>query len=663
MHGNRVGWMALALVLGMALSLARAGYATAAGMPSKPATEQTRQVNDAFFKAFDFADMQDFEDARRGFIAPLENQGVILNEAGQPVWDMTRYQFVLDAEAAPATVNPGLWRQMRLVLTGGLFKVCDGLYQVRNADLSNLTVFEGATGIIVADPLVSVETARAALELYYKHRGRRPVVAVIYSHSHVDHYGGVKGVVSEEDVKSGTVRIIAPEGFLEAAVAENVFAGTVMARRASYMYGNLLPPSATGQVGAGLGTTTSSGKISLIAPTVTVTETGQKMRIDGLDFEFMLAPGSEAPSEMHWYVEQFKAVTAAENCVHTLHNTYSLRGAKVRDPLLWSKYLDETIAMWGDRAQIMYGMHHWPVWGNDNVVANLKMGRDGYRFINDQTLRLANHGLTPEEIAEQIAFTGELGRHWAMRGYYGSMYHNVRATYVLHLGWFDGNPSRLHPLPPVDAARKYVEFMGGADAVMDKARKSFAAGEYRWVAQVMNHVVFAEPDNAEARQLTADALEQLGYQSESGPWRNFYLTGAQELRNGVRKLPVPVGSSDTAQAMALDMFLDYLGTRIDSAKAGNRHIVLNMVFTDEGQTCLLELENGALSHRMHASAKNPDATVAISRAVLGRIALGKTTLPQEIASGEVKLTGDQTALADLLAMLDTYEFWFNLVTP
>jgi alkyl sulfatase BDS1-like metallo-beta-lactamase superfamily hydrolase len=655
-----MGWLVVVLCVG--LGVLWAGGGDAADTPAKPATAQTRKVNETFFKAFDFSDTRDFDDARHGFIAPLDDQGVILDAKGRAVWDMTKFRFLLDA-AAPDTVNPGLWRQMQLVMTGGLFKVCDGLYQVRNADLSNMTIFEGKTGIIVADPLVSVETARAALELYYKHRPRRPVVAVIYSHSHVDHYGGVKGIVSEDEVKSGRVKVIAPEGFLQAAVSENVFAGTVMSRRASYMYGNLLPPSPTGQVGAGLGTTTSSGQVSLIAPTVSITSTGQTMNIDGLDFEFMLAPGSEAPAEMHWYIKQFKAVTAAENCCHTLHNTYSLRGTRIRDPLAWSKYLDQTIALWGDKAEIMYGMHHWPVWGRDNVVGNLKMGRDGYRFINDQTLRLANHGLTPEEIAEQVEFPGALGRHWAMRGYYGSIYHNVRATYTLYLGWFDGNPSRLHPLSPVQAARKYVEYMGGAEAVMARARKDFADGRYRWVAQVMNQVVFAEPDNAPARQLTADALEQLGYQAQSGPWRNFYLTGARELRDGVRKLPTPITSTDTARAMSLDLFLDYLGTRIDSAKAGTRHLVINMVFPDAGETWLLELENGALSHRADASAKNADATVTMNRSVLKGIALGKTTLQEATGAGDVAVTGDARALPDLIAMLDTYEFWFNIVTP
>jgi alkyl sulfatase BDS1-like metallo-beta-lactamase superfamily hydrolase len=631
---------------------------------SNQASDHTQDEHAKILNFLDFADKQDFEDASRGFVAPLADKGIIRNEKGRPVWDMTQFQFILDAEKAPETLNPSLWRQMRLVMQGGLFKVCDGLYQVRNADLSNMTIFEGETGIIVADPLVSAETAQAALELYYQHRPRKPVVAVIYSHSHVDHYGGVRGVVSEEDVRAGKVKIIAPEGFLEAAVSENILAGTVMGRRASYMYGNLLPPSPTGQVGAGLGVTTSSGEITLIPPTDSITKTGQKMRIDGLDFEFMLAPHTEAPAEMHWYIKQFKAVTAAENCVHTLHNTYSLRGTKIRDPLSWSKSLNETIKMWGDKAEVMYGMHHWPVWGKDRVIRYLKMGRDGYRFINDQTLRLANHGYVPDEIADMLSFPEELEKHWAMRGYYGTLYHNVKATYVLYLGWFDGNPANLHPLPPVPAARKYVEYMGGADAVMQKARKDYDKGEYRWVAEVMNHVVFADPDNEAARHLTADSLEQMGYQAESGPWRNFYLTGAKELREGVEKLPRPAASNmDAVEAMSLDQLFDYMGMRLNADKAVGKSIVLNLTLTDIQEEYVLELGNCALSHQAGVQDAQAGADITLARSVLYAMLLGQRTLQEAVASNEAVVKGDQEAFSVVLSMLDTFDPWFNIVTP
>ena len=630
----------------------------------KKATSATKAVNSALLKKLPFGNNQDFKDATRGFIAPLPDGGVIKGKDGKPVWDMTKFAFIKEDVSAPDTVNPSLWRQMQLTMKGGLFKVVDGLYQVRNADLSNLTIFEGKTGIIIADPLVSAETAKAALDFYYQHRPKKPVVAVIYSHSHVDHYGGVRGVVSEDDVKAGKVKIIAPEGFLEAAVAENVLAGTAMSRRASYMYGNLLPPSPVGQVGAGLGVTTSTGTVTLIPPTEIISKTGQTMKIDGLDFEFMMAPDTEAPAEMHWYIKQFKAVTAAENCCHTLHNTYSLRGAKIRDPLNWAKYLNETIDMWGDKAEVMYGMHHWPVWGNDNVNKMLKMARDGYRYINDQTLRMANHGHTLNEIAENFRMPPSIEQHWAMRGYYGSVYHNVKATYVKYLGWFDGNPAHLHILPPEEAGKRYVEYMGGAENVLKQAKKAFANGQYRWVAEVTNHVVFADPQNKAARELNADALEQLGYQSESGPWRNFYLTGAKELREGVKQLPTPNTSSpDTVRSMSLEMFFDYLGVRLNGEKAFGKTIVLNITLPDTKQKYTLSVEHGALSYSANRHASEADADLNIPRSVLNDIVLGSTTLADETNAGKVVIKGKKEAVDEFVAMLDKFDFWFNIVEP
>jgi alkyl sulfatase BDS1-like metallo-beta-lactamase superfamily hydrolase len=658
-------WRTTVLFMAIAVMLtATTGTGTWAATEPKDATEVTKKANAKILKKLPFANKQDFEDAKRGFMAPLPNNGVIKNDKGQVVWDLTRFAFIKQDAPAPDTVNPSLWRQSQLVIQGGLYKVVDGMYQVRTADLSNLTVVEGKDGLIVFDPLISAETAKAALDLYYQHRPKKPVVAVIYSHSHTDHYGGVRGVVSEEDVKAGKVKIYAPEGFLEAAVAENVLAGNAMSRRASYMYGNLLPPGPKGQVGSGLGVTTSNGTITLIPPTNIITKTGQKEKIAGLDFEFLMAPDSEAPSEMHWYIEQLKAVTAAENCCHTLHNTYSLRGAKIRDPLAWSKYLDKTIDMWGDKTEVMYGMHHWPVWGKDRVREMLGKARDGYRYINDQTLRLANQGYTEVEIAEMIQLPKELAEHWALRGYYGSMNHNVKATYVKYLGWFDGNPATLHVLPPVEASKKYVEFMGGADAALKKAKAAYGKGEYRWVAEVVNHVVFADPDNKAAKELQADVLEQLGYQAESGPWRNFYLTGAKELREGVKKGPAPsTASPDTVKAMPLDLFFDYLGVRLNGPKAAGKKITLNLDFPDTKEKYVLGVRNGALSHRSNTQAKNADATVTITRAALNQIVLGETSLDKEISSGNVKVQGEKEALGQFLALLDKFEFWFNIVTP
>ncbi len=629
----------------------------------KDASQATRAANDTLVASLPFEDRRDFEEAARGLIAPMPDGGVIKAADGRPVWDLSAFSFIEQDADAPETVNPSLWRQSQLVVQGGLYEIVRGLYQVRTADLSNITFAEGEDGIVVFDPLLSKEPAAAALELYYQHRPRKPIVAVVHSHSHVDHYGGIRGIVDEADVKAGKVKIVAPVGFLEAAISENVLAGNVMSRRSSYMYGNLLPADPKGQVGAGLGMGTSSGEITLIPPTDHVTETGQRMNIAGLDFEFMLAPDTEAPAEMHWFIEQFRAVTAAENCCHTLHNTYSIRGTKIRDPLAWSKYLEQTIELWSDRAEVMYGMHHWPVWGRERVLEILEKGRDGYRFINDETLRLANHGHTPVEIAEQVAFPPELDRHWAMRGYYGSLNHNVRATYVNYLGWFDGNPANLHTLPPEEAAKRYVEIIGGVNTLLERARVAFEQGDYRWVAEVVNHAVFADPDNQAAKDLQAQALEQLGYQSESGPWRNFYLTAAKELRDGVTVLPTPnTASADSVRSMSPELFFDYLGVRLNGAKAGDRRITINVRFPDLDADYALMVRHGALTHRKgkHASA---DVSVTVDRNAFNDVILGQTTLADQLANGTAQLDGDQQALHEFIGLLDTFEFWFNIVTP
>ena len=387
------------------------------------------------------------------------------------------------------------------------------------------------------------------------------------------------------------------------------------------------------------------------------------MNIAGLDFEFMMAPDSEAPAEMHWFIEQFKAVCCAENCCHTLHNTYTIRGAKIRDPLAWSKYLEETVELWGDRAEVMYGMHHWPVWGNDRVLEMLEMARDGYRFINDETLRLANHGFTPNEIAEQVEFPGDLARHWAMRGYYGSLNHNVKATYVNYLGWFDGNPATLYTHPPQQAATRYVEFMGGAEATLDKARGAYELGDYRWVAEVVNHVVFADPDNADARQLQANALEQLGYQSEAGPWRNFYLSAAKELRDGVQQLPTPnTATPDLVRSMSTELFLDYISVRLNGARAGDRRITIAVELPDVGEAWTLIVRHGALSHRAQGTT-DADASLVIDRSTLDEVIAGTSALADLIAAGRAKVVGDEAALHDFIGLLDEFEFWFDIVTP
>jgi alkyl sulfatase BDS1-like metallo-beta-lactamase superfamily hydrolase len=630
----------------------------------KDASEFTKKLNEALLGELPFDYSKDFEDAARGLIAPLANGGKVTAPNGMTVYDGGALDFVEEGAPAPDTVNPSLWRNAQLIKKGGLFKVVDRIYQVRGQDLSNLTIIEGDTGLILMDPLVSPPTAKAALELYFEHRPRKEVVAMIHSHSHVDHYGGVKGVISEEDVKAGKVRVIAPVGFLEAAVSENVMAGTAMSRRAMYHTGVLLKPGPTGHVGVGLGISASLAPATLIPPTEEITETGQKLEIDGLTFEFLLAPDTEAPAEMHWFVEELGALTAAENCCHTLHNTYTLRGAPTRDPQAWSQYLNDTIDRWGDRTEVLYGMHHWPVWGNEDCLSMLRNGRDAYRYINDQTLRLANHGYTPVEIGEMIELPEVLARDWNLRGYYGTVNHNVKATYVKYLGWFDGNPANLHTLPPEEAGQRYVELMGGAGEVLAKGRKAFEEGEYRWAAEVVNHLVFADPQNKEARELQADILEQMGYQAESGSWRGHYLTGAQELRNGLPDTPIPgTATPDSVRAMSLSLLFNYLAMRVNGPDAAGKQITLNLEFSDTGDVAVLELRNGSLNHSLGRTNPDADATVRLDRAALDAVVVGETDLLEEAKEGKIEVEPDIAPLAELVGLLDTFDIWFNVIEP
>ncbi len=657
----RTNLLLVATSVGLALCLAAAAGAQQMGA----ASGSTNKINARVLQQLPFADQQDFADARRGFIAPLPDGGVIRAKDGKPVWDLSGLAFIKQGAAAPATVNPSLWRQSQLLMYAGLFQVTDRVYQVRNADASNITFIEGDTGLIVVDPLISAETARAALNLYYQHRPKKAVAAVIYTHSHVDHYGGVKGVVSEEEVTAGKVKIIAPAGFLKAALDENVMAGTAMTRRAGYMYGVLLPPGPRGKVTMGLGITVSTGSITLIPPTDVITKTGQEMAIDGLNFVFQMAPDSEAPAEMHFYLPQLKVLCPAENCCHNLHNLYTLRGAKIRDALAWSKYLNEALERWGDVSEVLLNVHQWPVWGKERIIDRLKKQRDMYRYLHDQTLRLANHGYTMLEIGEMIDLPEGLAKEWYARGYYGTVNHNVKSVYVKYLGWFDGNPANLDPLPPVEAAKRYVEFMGGAAAVLAKARKYYDRGEYRWVAQVVNHVVFADPKNAAARELQAKALEQLGYQAESGPWRNFYLTGAQELRREmVKEEAGTTASPDSIRAMPLDLFFDYLGVRLNGPNAAGKTMAINWNFTDTKEQYVLTLENAALNHTANKQAKDADATVTLTRAAFSEVILGgKPKLDAKLAAGEIKVEGKKEKLGELLSLMDHFDPGFNIVTP
>lgn len=641
----------LALSLNSSASFAQSGEA-------EPAS---RAINDSFLNTLPFSDRADFDDVKRGFIATLPD-GVIPGIGGKPAFDTKQYEF-LKSDTVPATVNPSLWRQSRLNAVNGLFKVTERVYQVRGLDLSNLTIIEGDTGLILIDPLLSNETAKAALDLYLKNRPSRPVAAVIYSHSHADHFGGAKGVISEEDAKSGKVKVIAPDGFMEHAVAENVIAGNAMARRAQYQFGSALPVGERGQIDTGLGKALSKGTISLIPPNELIKQSYETRTVDGVEIEFHLVPGSEAPSEMLMYFPQFKLLNMAEDATHNMHNLYTLRGAEIRDGRLWSRYIGEAIERYGDKTDVVIAQHHWPMWGNERIVAFLKKQRDLYKFIHDQTVRLLNHGLTPTEIAERLKLPPSLANEWSSRGYYGTLSHNAKAVYQFYLGWYDGNPADLNPLPRAEYAKKQVEYMGGADAAIKRARDDFKAGQYRWVASVMSQVVFADPANKEARELGAQALEQLGYQSEGATWRNAYLLGALELRNGVAEQAPSTANADLLKGVSIDLAFDFLGVRLNAPKAEGRKIAINWTFTDLNETYVLNLENSALTHTSGKLSDNADASVTLTRAAFDAISLKQRTFLGSVLTGDVSVSGNPLRLRELFGLLDEFSPGFEIVEP
>ncbi|MCL8485025.1 MULTISPECIES: alkyl/aryl-sulfatase [Bradyrhizobium] len=612
--------------------------------------------------ALPFADTADFIDAARGFLGTIEDAKVTTAQ-GRTIWSLAPYSF-LDAEDAPPTVNPSLWRQAKLNMHHGLFEVVPGVYQVRGLDIANMTLIEGETGVIVVDTLTSIEGARAALELYYQHRGVRPVTAVMFTHTHTDHWGGARGVVDEDAVASGRVPLIAPNLFIEHAVSENIIAGPAMLRRAQYQFGPLLAKGAKGHVDCGLGKSMAAGSVALLRPTDLIMATGDTRTIDGLVFEFQMAPNSEAPAEMHFYVPRYRLLNLAENCTHNFHNLLPFRGADVRDALAWSKYLGEALQLWGGKAEATCGQHHWPVWGAGRVDTVIREQRDLYKFAHDQTVRLMNHGLTASEIAETIALPKSLEGAWHARGYYGHIRHNVKAIYQKYLGWYDANPANLDPLPPVEAGRKYVEYMGGAASLLARAREDFARGEFRFVAQAVSHLVFAEPDNAAARALLADTLEQLGYAAESATWRNAYLFGAQELRHGMPDVPARPGMPrETLAALRTEQLWDVLGVRLNGPKAEGKHIVLNWTFTDTGERFVLTLQNCALTYAVGVQASTADAGFTLARSTLDDIIAKAVTFPDAVAAGKISFAGNPMRLAELMSLMDEFPRMFEIVAP
>jgi alkyl sulfatase BDS1-like metallo-beta-lactamase superfamily hydrolase len=595
----------------------------------------------------DYSDRQDFDDVERGFIATLTDP-LVRNASGTVVWDANAYDFI-DGDA-PDTVNASLWRQGKLVAKHGLFEVVPGIYQARGIDISNISFVEGKTGVIVIDPLMSVETAAAALALYREHRGDRPVVAVIHTHSHADHYAGVAGVAD------AATPIIAPAGFLEHSVSENVYAGAAMSRRAAYMYASDLGASPTGQMGVGLGMATSMGTMSLMPPTVDITHTGQEETVDGVRIVFQVTPGTEAPAEMNFYFPDFKAACMAENATHTLHNLLTLRGAEVRDARAWSRYLNESIALWGDEVDVVFASHHWPTWDNTRINVFLRQQRDLYAYLHDQTLRRMNKGETGIEIAEDFALPAALDDAWNARGYYGSISHNVKAIYQRYLGWFDGNPAHLWEHPPVEEGKRIVALAGGADAARSAAQTAFDSGDFRWAATLASHIVFADQTDAQAKALLADTLEQLGFGAENGTWRNFFLRGASELRTQIAPPPPDTASPSVLSALTVEQMFDSLGVRLDGQRAATASVDIDFVFTDLDRTYNVATSNGALIHADKRSGA-PAAPLVVT--------LTKPQLIVVLTKGPeaVEHTGDVGQFATLAGLLDTVDHQFPIVTP
>ncbi|MCZ7588999.1 MAG: MBL fold metallo-hydrolase [Gaiella sp.] len=606
------------------------------------------------------SDRQDVEDASRGFLGRAEERQIRAAD-GRVVWDLDAYAFMRDAEP-PDTANPSLWRQGQLSIEDGLFEVAEGIYQLRGFDNSAMTVIEGDAGVIVVDPLISSEAAAAAFGLYTAHRGERPVKAMIYTHSHVDHFGGVKGILAEERVASGEVPVIAPDGFLHHAVAENVFAGPAMLRRAGYMFGAALECGPAGQIGAGIGQTISTGTVTLIAPTLDITRTGETLTLDGVELVFQLTPGTEAPAEMNFYVPRHRALYAADNASHTQHNILTIRGALVRDAHAWAHYLTETIALWGDELEVVFGGHHWPTWGRERAVEYLATQRDLYLYLHDQTLRLLNQGYTGPEIAELLELPPALEQQWHTRGYYGSVSHNVKAIYQRYMGWYDGNPANLWPHPPEAAAKRYVEAMGGPGAALAVARRAFDEGDYRWCVEVGKHLVFADETDTEARHLLADAMEQLGYGAENGTWRNAYLVGATELRQGVLGTPA-APSPDLLRALTVTQILDSVAVRIDGPRAWDDRLRIAWLIADEHATHLAELRNGVLSHRIVETAPREVTAFTLPRLALIELVTGTLELSKALADGTVSVAGDPQVLERLLSLLAPLDPEFAIVTP
>ena len=625
-------------------ALGAAAMLAATQASAQTASETTRAYNEAFAAGLPWSDDADFERASRGFIASRENP-LITGAAGNTIVDLSAYDF---AEGdAPDTVNPSLWRHLKLIRQHGLYEVVPGIWQVRGFDLSVMSIIRTDTGIVVVDPLLSQETAAAAIDLVRSELGDLPVKAVIYTHSHADHFAGVKGVVSEEDVASGATEIIAPDGFMDHAVSENLLLGPAMRRRAVYQFGRSLEPGITGHAGNGIGAPIASGTMTLIAPTISITETGQTLNVDGLEIVFQVTPGAEAPAEMNFFLPSLNALCLAENANVTMHNVLTPRGALVRDALAWADYLTESLRLWGDDADVVFTSHGWPRWGQEDITEFVSSHRDAYKFLHDQTVRLTNLGYTEMEIAEQLELPPSLAGQWFNRGYYGTMSHNSKAVYQRYMGWYDGNPANLNPLPPEAAGARYVEAIGGAEAALSTAQNAFDTGDYRWAAQLASHIVFADDTNMDARELLALAFEQMAFQAEGMLWRNMYLTGAQEVRTPPSPTAATGISPDMLAATDSSDLLEILAARIDPEIAEGKDLTLRLNFPDRSETHLISLKNSVLVHEADY-AGDVAADVSMPRPVFMAVFFAGQPAEALKAQGLIETEGDETALTDLL---------------
>ncbi len=642
---------------------------------TKGATEYTVKVNSAIYSVLDFEDKTEYEFATRGLIdAPEELE--LKDAQGNTVWSQKAYSFVDNYSECPDTVNPSLWENTKNNHAYGLFEVCGNIYQVRGYDMANLTLIKGDTGWIIFDPLMSVECTQAAMQLVEKNLGKLPVKAVIISHPHVDHFGGIAGVITdeqaadsslslEEQLASGLVPVIVPEHFTEHAVSENIYAGKGMGRRASYQYGVFLEESETGRVAMGIGMGQSTGSVSFVKPTYEIKATGEAYEIDGVTMEFQMTPGTEAPAEMNVWFPEMKALWVAENCTATLHNLYTLRGAQIRDGNAWAKYITEAISLYGKDAEVTFQSHNWPHWGNEFVNDYLADTAAVYKFINDQTLTYINQGYTSDEISNMIELPQQLAKNWYTRQYYGTVAHNSKAVYQKYMGWYDANPVNLNPLEPTESAKKWVEYLGDTDEVLRMAKADFDKGEYQWVAEVTNVLVFADPENTAARLLCADALEQLGYQSESGTWRNAYLSAAYELRNGnaAEKSPNAKTDGSLAKNMTTEMVFDYIAILLDKGALSHEDFKINFVFADTQEKAMLHFNNGALLQYENANSDEADLTVTCPKMGLALI-LQKD---MEKIKASMKLEGDVTKLELIINNLNQFntdgDAGFNIIEP